>query len=311
MTAIWVDSDLGFDDLWALLLLRHLNVPVAGLSLVAGNTGLPQVIRNALGAQMAYGIDAPLFAGADRPLRRPPETAERILGPRGMRSRGAYLPQPETRPDLLPALPPDLPPALPALVRWLDMARPGEDRVLLALGPLSNVAHLIERHPASAASITRLIWMGGSDGPGNHSPAAEFNALADPDAARIVAASGLPLEVADLMLCRAITFGPGDLPETDPLTADLLGGYLDIALSRGRAGMAIYDPVAALLAARPDRFGVMRCRLSVVTDATDRHGATDFTPDAQGPVRLALPGPDPAALARLCLGALSKEPADG
>ncbi|RMF35571.1 MAG: nucleoside hydrolase [Alphaproteobacteria bacterium] len=153
--------------------------------------------------------------------------------------------------------------------------------------------------------------MGGSDGPGNHTPAAEFNALADPDAAAMVADAGLPLEVIELMLCRKVSFGPGDLPPTDPLTADLLGGYLDIALSRGRAGMAIYDPVAALAALRPELFAFRPCRMAVVTDPGESWGATRFEPDPRGSVRLATgfasgPAQDPAReIAGLCLQAVS------
>ena len=72
MTKLWVDTDFGFDDLWALLLLRHLGVELAGISLTAGNAPLPRVIANARGAQTVYGFDAPLFAGADRPMVRKP-----------------------------------------------------------------------------------------------------------------------------------------------------------------------------------------------------------------------------------------------
>ena len=92
MSTFWVDTDFGFDDLWALLVLRHLGAQVAGISLVAGNAPLARVVSNAMGARQAYGIDAPIYAGADRPLVRDAETAERILGPRGMQSRGQHLP---------------------------------------------------------------------------------------------------------------------------------------------------------------------------------------------------------------------------
>ena len=108
---LWVDTDFGFDDLWALLLLRHLQVPVAGVSLVAGNAVLPQVEENAMGAKAAFGFDWPLYLGADAPLVRAQETAERVLGPKGMQSRGAHLPGPGPSVALLDAT--------GALARWL------------------------------------------------------------------------------------------------------------------------------------------------------------------------------------------------
>ena len=83
--------------------------------------------------------------------------------------------------------------------------------------------------------------------------------MADPEAAAIVANAGLALDVVDLMFCRTVTFGPDDIPQSDPLTSDLLGGYLDIALTRGRSQMAIYDPNAALVACRPKAFANLPC----------------------------------------------------
>lgn len=301
MSAIWVDTDMGFDDLWALLVLRDLGVPVAGISLVAGNAALPQVRANARGAAVAYGFTAPIYAGADAPLKRPLETAERVLGPRGMHSRGRQLPE--------SAVPEIAGNAVAALGGWLDRALAGAARVVLALGPLTNIARLIQTAPEAAAKITRLIWMGGSAGPGNHSPAAEFNALADPEALAHVAAAGLPFDIVDLTLCRTVTFGPADMPEACPLTADLLGGYLDIALSRGRPGMAIYDPLAALVLS--GGFVFTPQRLDVVTDPGPDYGATRFATGlspSPGPTRRATAAPADAA-AR-CLQALSRRPDD-
>ncbi len=289
---LWVDTDYGFDDLWALLLLRRYGATVEGISLVAGNTPLPQVIANALGAAEAYGLKAPLHAGAEKALVREVETAQAILGAKGMDSRGRFLP------DVAGPKPPA--DAIEAMAGWLMHDGP---RPVLALGPLTNIALLVQRFPEAAARITRLVWMGGSNGPGNHSPLAEFNALCDPEAAAIVAGAGLPLEVIDLMICRQATFGPEDMPQTDPLTADLLSGYLDIGLKRGRAGMAIYDPVAALAMVRPEAFAFERQSVTVSTVQDDTYGATRFTADPEGLTRL--PTAPLEDVARLCLDALT------
>ncbi|MBT0957042.1 nucleoside hydrolase [Alphaproteobacteria bacterium KMM 3653] len=294
MSAFWVDTDFGFDDLWALLVLRHLGARTSGISLVAGNAPLEQVTRNALGARRAYGFDAPLFRGAARPLLRAPETAERILGARGMRSRGRYLPDGgalEAGPE-----------AARALQDWLgeDAAR----RDILAIGPLTNIARLIEDAPEAAARITRVIWMGGSAGAGNHSAQAEFNALADPEAAARVAGFGVPLDVVDLSFCRRFTFDAGMMPQCDGLTRDLLGGYLDIALERGREAMGIYDPLAALVAVQPEGFAFAPCDMAVSTRIDASYGKTTFTPRAESRTRLVTGAnfdPVPA-----CLNALPK-----
>ena len=300
MKAVWVDTDFGFDDLWALLLLRQMKCKVAGLSLVAGNAPLEQVARNASAAKAYYGFDWPVWQGAARPLKRKPETAERILGPTGMRSRGRQL-EVGTQPS--PALG-----AIEAMTAWLH-SDPDAPHDILALGPLTNIAHLLDAVRDLPKRVGRLVWMGGSAGPGNHSPVAEFNAIADAEALALVAASGLPLDIVDLTFCRTVTFGPQDLPDTDALTGDLLGGYLDIALERGRPGMAIYDPLAALAMATPDSVEFQTCSVMVETGANTSYGATTFEPAAKASTRLSVGGS--GDLARTCLRALEKEHVHG
>ena len=310
MSALWVDTDAGFDDIWALLLLRANGVEAVGVSLVAGNTPLSQVEANALAAAEAYDLGWPLWRGADRPLQREPINAARILGSTGMRTRGRTLPTPSGRQPVREG-------AIDALRDWLLDSVAGEARVVLCLGPLTNIAQLVQQAPTAASRITRLVWMGGSDGPGNHTAAAEFNALADPHAVAVVLDAGVPFDIVDLMLCRQVVFGDADMTDRlasiDPLTADLLGGYLDIALTRGRTAMAIYDPVAALVVSDPARVGFEPRRMTIEVGVGDDCGATrfmaidaaDHTPDASGRVRLAV-HPD-TQLAADCLAALTTE----
>lgn len=256
MRDIWVDTDFGFDDLWALLLLRAHGCPVAGVSLVAGNAPLAQVAENARRAKAAYRFDWPVWQGSMRPLIREPETAQHVLGQNGMRSRGAYLPETEAP---LPE-----PHAVEALRDWLASG-PDGPRDVLALGPLTNIARLFQNSPEAVDRITRLVWMGGSCGPGNHTAMAEFNAVADAEALAVVAESDVKLDIVDLMFCRHVTFGEENMPQMDPLTSDLLGGYLDIALDRGRHSMAIYDPLAALALADAAAISFSPCKLEVST----------------------------------------------
>ncbi|MEM6635824.1 MAG: nucleoside hydrolase [Pseudomonadota bacterium] len=190
MSAVWVDTDFGFDDLWALLLLQKIGCPVAGVSLVAGNTPLAQVAANAVGSKAAYGFDWPVWRGAARPLKRAQETAQRILGATGMRSRGVRLPDVETDP------PPEG--AVDAMGAWLAAHSDGKAE-LLSLGPLTNVAILLQRFPDAIDRLERIVWMGGSAGAGNHTSLAEFNALADPEALAVVLESEVPFDIVDLV----------------------------------------------------------------------------------------------------------------
>ena len=300
MSKFWVDTDFGFDDLWALLVLRHYGCEVAGVSLVAGNTPLPRVVANALGAKEAYDLNWPLWQGAVAPLKRDPETAERILGPDGMRSRGAKLPKSKAGvPDTG---------ALDEIRGWLGGSS-GTERQILALGPLTNLAALLMQFPEAARMISRLVWMGGSSGRGNHTATAEFNAVADAEAVECVLNSGVPIDIVDLEFCRRVAFSEADMPDTDPLTRDLLGGYLDIALERGRPGMAIYDPLAALALAVPDAIGFTPCVVEISTEPDDSYGATRIQAAARSSLRLATEAR--ADLGRMCLNALEMETANG
>jgi inosine-uridine nucleoside N-ribohydrolase len=78
--------------------------------------------------------------------------------------------------------------------------RPGEI-ILLAVGPLSNVAGLIRRYPEEAKQVRQLVIMGGSIYRGyapNSPPDAEVNLARDVPAAHIVLASGLPILMVPL-----------------------------------------------------------------------------------------------------------------
>lgn len=297
---LWVDTDFGFDDLWALLLLRANGVRPEGISLVAGNAPLERVTANALGAVEAFGSFGPLYAGASRPLQRPPEDATAILGSRGMRSRGEHLP--EVSDDLSP-----LPDAVSALSTWATVETDRET-VILALGPLTNLARLHQEAPEAYRRVSRIIWMGGANGPGNHTPLAEFNAFADPEAAALVAASPVPLTILDLEACRQARFSEERIPElANRLLADLLRGYLDIALDRGRRDMAIYDPLAALALVAPDCFHYDDTTLDVCLEPGPAYGRTLFSSSGEGPHKLAVGVAADAA--ERCLASLQKVPA--
>ena len=93
MRHVWIDTDMGFDDLWAILaLLRAPDIIVDGIGLVAGNAPLPIVADNASRAKAFFGWPQPLHAGCDRPLLQPPLTASYVLGDTGMQSVGHELP---------------------------------------------------------------------------------------------------------------------------------------------------------------------------------------------------------------------------
>jgi len=244
---IWIDTDMGFDDIAAILVVAHSDLVIDGVSLVSGNAPLSHVQANAAGAAAVFKWTFPIHTGRELPVLRKLETAQSILGQTGIPTTGRSLPPA----DPLPASD-----AFIALCEWLADGN-GPKRIL-ALGPLTNIAALALARPDLAARIDDLTWMGGGVTAGNHTASAEFNAFADPEALAIVLAHDLPLRMIDLDICRKVLAWPADVArireiagEKAQLIADLLEGYVNIAISRGRPAMAIYDPTAAAIFVEP------------------------------------------------------------
>jgi pyrimidine-specific ribonucleoside hydrolase len=180
-TPILLDCDPGHDDAIALLLaLASPEVDLLGVTTVAGNQTLAKTTANAIRVLELVGRgDVSVAAGADRPLVREPFVAAYVHGETGLDG---------------PALPP--PRAHPVDEHAVDFLaeRLGPGVGLVATGPLTNVALLLER----GARPERIVLMGGSIGLGNVTPAAEFNIWADPEAADAVFRSGLDVTMVGL-----------------------------------------------------------------------------------------------------------------
>jgi purine nucleosidase len=189
-----IDTDTASDDAVALLMaLRHSDVQVAAITTVAGNVELEQATRNALYTVELSGTEVPVYRGADRPLRRDLQVATFFHGRDGLGDRG-YSP-----PNLHPA-------EGDAVDVLIETIRRHPGIILVTLGPLTNVARAVESAPDLAANVGRCIVMGGAACTvGNVTPAAEYNVWVDPDAARIVLRSGLPIEMVGWELCRGVS----------------------------------------------------------------------------------------------------------
>ena len=247
---VWIDTDMGFDDLAAVLTVAaRPEWRIAGLSLVAGNAPLSVVIDNALRSAACFDWRMPIHAGCERPLACELVTAQNILGADAMASAGRSLPQ--TFGQLAAG------DAVQALQAYLSAGR--TPATLLALGPLTNIAKLLLAHPELSEQIGRLVWMGGSAGPGNHTAAAEFNAAVDPEAVQVVLDYGVPLHMVGLDACRQVRVNAQDAqalralgtPHAE-LLADLLLGYVRIAKPDGSLPMSLYDPTAAAALVAPE-----------------------------------------------------------
>lgn len=244
-----LDGDPGLDDAVAwLLAFASPELQVLGVTAVHGNVGLPLTLRNTGTVLALAGSDTPYFSGADRPLVRSPLTAAAVHGASGLPAQNL--------PDALHG--PQLEHAVDFMIRKVREL-PGEV-TLVPTGPLTNLALAFRMAPDLPEKIKEVVWMGGSTAQGNRTPAAEFNALADPHAAKIVFESGVPLRMVGLN----VTMGCIATPErvaalrglgnrAGAVSAELLTFYAGIYREKyGLSGGALHDPLALAAVIQPD-----------------------------------------------------------
>jgi inosine-uridine nucleoside N-ribohydrolase len=251
---ILLDCDPGHDDAIAILLaLASPEVELLGITTVAGNQTLEKTTANAIRIlEFAERTDVQVAAGADRPLLREPYVAKEVHGESGLDG-------------------PDLPPAMgkPMDEHAVDfLARHAAGATLVAVGPLTNVALLLARHPE--ARPDRIVLMGGSSGVGNVTPAAEFNIWADPEAAARVFASGLDITMIGLdvtheaLLTQADADRLRDAGRTGKLVAELWEFYNRFhSQTYGFDGSPIHDAVALAHVFRPDLVETERLHVAI------------------------------------------------
>ncbi|PYX57253.1 MAG: hypothetical protein DMG76_12060 [Acidobacteria bacterium] len=187
-----IDTDPGVDDALALLLaMRSPEVKIEAITAVAGNVPLELTLPNALRmVEIAGRTDIPVAAGAKAPLVRRLVTAAYAHGENGL--GGAVFPESKIRPIAEPAA---------QFIQQLVRRYPS-DVTLITIGPLTNVATALNSDPELAAMVKSVVMMGGSLSGGNITPAAEFNVYVDPEAARIVFQSGIPITMVGLDVTR-------------------------------------------------------------------------------------------------------------
>ena len=182
----FIDTDTATDDAVALVMaLRNSDIDVLGISTVAGNCTIEQATQNALYTRDLVGSIVPVHVGAAGPLMRDLQSAHNVHGQDGMGDIGLELHSRE-------------PASYRGVQALIDaiMDNPNEIE-LVTLGPLTNLALALRLEPGIIESVKRVVSMGGTAVlPGNVTPLAEFNFWADPEAAYIVANSGLQLEMA-------------------------------------------------------------------------------------------------------------------
>ena len=213
-----IDCDPGIDDSLAIMMaLKSEEMEVLGITIVCGNAPVEMGFENAKKVLRQMGrLDVPIFVGEKRPIRREYVNALDTHGEDGLGE--SYLPEVDGYEQQMGA------------VDFMASVLKEEKVSVIALGPMTNLAVLIERDVDAFLNIDELLSMGGTfKSHGNCSPVAEYNYWCDPYAAALVYdtmyENGRQIHMVGLDVTRKIVLTPTILEyicRLDPETGDFI-----------------------------------------------------------------------------------------
>ncbi|HVQ76331.1 MAG TPA: nucleoside hydrolase [Candidatus Binatia bacterium] len=289
---VLIDTDPGIDDALALILaLGSPEIAVEAITTVAGNVPVDLGTTNVF---RILDVVAPprrprVARGAAAPLGRDLMHAAHVHGDDGLGGVDGLAEADGSPRYPAPAM------ALEAgdgAALILDTAARFPGRlVVIALGPLTNLARAVQRDPARLAEIASVVVMGGAIAvPGNVTPAAEFNMYVDPEAAAVVFRAGLPLRLVPLDVTRQVVLRRGDLDRclaAGPariarFVRDFTAHGFAFGAADGDAGIALHDPLAVAAAVDPGALGFDALHVEVEHEGRVTRGLTvaDLRPPA-------------------------------
>ena len=266
-----LDGDPGHDDAIAwLLALAHEELDVRAVIPVSGNVSLEKTTYNTLRILTLLGrTDIPVAPGAARPLIEPPSHAPSVHGESGL--DGPALPEPAF--DVC---------GMTGVELMAKVLRESRQKVtIVPTGAMTNVAALLSAYPELKRRIKRIVLMGGGILSGNWTPAAEFNILIDPEAAKIVFESGVPIVMAPLDVTEKALVIPEDFERiralgnpVSSIVAEWLDFFYKFHLTIGYKGAPLHDPCTIGYLLKPEIFVTREMYVAVETTGTYCKGAT-------------------------------------
>jgi len=270
---IILDCDPGHDDAIALILaLASPELDLKAVTSSAGNQTPDKTLRNVLRMlTLLKRSDIPVAGGAIKPLMRDLIIADNVHGESGL--DGPALPEPDFAPQNCTAV---------ELMAKVVRESP-EPVTLVATGPQTNVALLLNSHPELHAKIARIVIMGGAMGLGNWTPAAEFNIFVDPEAAEIVFQSGIPVVMAGLDVTHKAQIMAEDIERFRQIgnpvattVAELLDFFMQYHKTEkwGFKGAPLHDPCTIAWLLKPETFTTLERWVGVETQGKYTQGMT-------------------------------------
>jgi len=264
---IIIDTDPGIDDAVALAIALYSDkLDVRLITTIAGNVGLSKVTTNALRLLKFFNKNIPVALGAERPLIKEPIDASDIHGSTGM---DGYDFEEPTEDLVLKEH------AVNAMYRVIMASE--EPITIVPIGPLTNIALLLSMYPDVKKNIAEIVLMGGSTTRGNFGVMAEFNIAADPEAAKMVFQSNLPIVMVGLDVgLKALVYPEDsaklkDMNKTGNMIYQLFQKYRGGSL---KTGLKMYDSTAIAYLLQPEMFQVVDTFVDVELSGSMTTGCT-------------------------------------
>ena len=267
---IILDGDPGHDDAIAWVLAKSdPRFKILAVTSCSGNQTIEKTTYNAQRICTLLGIDAPIGMGMTHGLLSEPFDCPNVHGKSGL--DGPALPEPKNELSELSSV--------ELMAKVLQESE--EPVTIIATGAQTNVGALLLAHPELKEKIARISIMGGGIKYGNWVPAAEFNILVDPEAAKVVFESGIDLYMAGLDVTEKALVYPEDFErirsvgnQVAGIVADWLTFFYNFHKSLGYPGAPLHDPCAVAVLLHPELFEIVDMHVDIECEGEYSRGTT-------------------------------------
>lgn len=256
------------------------NFEILAITTLSENGKLKEVTDHVLGLETFLRLDAPVAMGMEAPLVREPEEAG-LYGDPGFGEMELSGISPASIPGEKQGRMPEKEHAVLFLHRILSELPEGEKVTIAAMASLTNIAMLVRLFPGDGRRIREIVFAGGAARGGNITPSAEYHIYADPEAARIVFRSGIPLVMCGLDASLKCTLTRKQILKlcqsgspAAKLCGELAGMSLEGSSDKYRGETSIYGAVPLMYLLHPDMFVIERTILDVDCSQGQARGTT-------------------------------------
>ena len=244
---IILDVDTGIDDAVAIAMATYSNkLDVKLITTICGNLSVNEVTKNTLNFLQAINKKKiPVAIGENKPLEREKDNSIQAHGKKGL---GKYKFPPCT-------LKPVKENAVEKMYEVITKSK--EKVVIIALGPLTNIAKLLLTYPDAKDNIDYILISGGLLHDNKKNPYLGFNVMQDPESARYVMKSGEKIIIVPSNHGHTAFLTPEEVEETKVTnkTGEMLEYIFRSYKDRHvKVGIATHDPCAVMYVAHPEIF---------------------------------------------------------